>query len=168
MGIGKYFHREKSGSPTVSKSRSRATSAGAANHGLQSSRYESMPDAGLPQTGTYPIKGNNSTAAVASQKTPFRGSNDPRSSQILRPETSPAQPITTITGPTTTTTTTTTFMPPRIPTPKTTNNNLQFFNQEQPQMPNKSLSPDSRRMLQDSGLEQNFSGLSMGDDRGWS
>ena len=167
MGIGKYFHREKSGSPQPSKTRSRATSAGAADHGLQSSRYESMPDAGLPQTGTYPIKGNNSTAPGPSQKAPFRGPMDPRSSQSVRPETSPAHPITTITGPTTTTTTTTTFMPPRIPTPRTTNNNFQFFDQEQSRTPNKSVSPDNRNRMQDTGLEQNLSGLRIGDERCW-
>ena len=163
MGIGKYFHRDKSDSPKQSKSRSRATSVGAIDPRLQTSRYESMPAAGLPQTGTYPIKGNNSTSAVTSQKPPFRSSNDPRSSQSTRPETAPTNRATT------TTTTTTTTLAPRIATPKRSNNNFsdyQFFDQDQPAMPARdtSISPDTRRMQQDSGLDQTFAGLKLGHD----
>ena len=152
MGIGKFFHRDKSDSPQRSKSRSRATSVGANDASFQSSRYESMPGGELPQTGTYPHKGNNSNPPVTGQKPPYRNSMDPRSGQNARPGTSPQPFTTTTTGPTTTTTTTTSFMPPRIPTPKTNNNSFQFFDQDQQRIPDR---------------DQSFSGLKLGNDAGW-
>ena len=165
MGIGKYFHRDKSDSPKETKSRSRATSFGAIDPSLQTSRYEAMPPAGLPQTGTYPIKGNNSTAAVAGQKSAYRHpqSVDNRTNQTSRPETAPAHPITT-----TRTTTTTTTTAPRLETPMMNNkssfSDYRFFEQEQPSVPDRGASLDNRKMLQDTGLEQNFSGMNIKND----
>ena len=165
MGIGKYFHRDKSGSPKEAKARSRATSFGAIDPSLQTARYESMPPAGLPQTGTYPIKGNNSTAAVAGQKSALRHSMDNRPNQTSRPETAPSHHATT-----TRTTTTTTTAAPRIPTPKTNNNNFSdyhFFDQDQPNLPtNRGPSPNTRQMQRDSGLVHDFSALDVGDNQG--
>ena len=162
MGIGKYFHRDKSDSPKESKSRSRATSFGAVDPSLQTSRYESMPPSDLPKTGTYPLKGNNSTAAVTGQKSAFRQSMDNRPNQNSRPETAPSSHTIT-----TRTTTTTTTLAPRISIPKMNNNNFsdyQFFDQDQPAIPDRGSSFDQRRMQPDTGLEQNFSGMRLGND----
>ncbi|KAL8783005.1 MAG: hypothetical protein Q9195_009510 [Heterodermia aff. obscurata] len=163
MGIGKYFHRDKSDSPKETKNRSRATSFGAIDPSLQTSRYEAMPPAGLPQTGTYPIKGNNSTAAVAGQKSAYRQSVDPRPNQTARPDTAPAYPITT-----TRTTTTTTTTAPRIETPKmnpqSTFSDYRFFERDQPSVPDRGASLDNRKMQQGTGLEQNFAGMSLKND----
>ncbi|KAL8822206.1 MAG: hypothetical protein Q9191_007053 [Dirinaria sp. TL-2023a] len=62
MGIGKYLHRKKGDSPQQPQ-RSRATSQGATGSKLGTTRYEATPPGSLPQTGSYPIRGNNSTAA---------------------------------------------------------------------------------------------------------
>lgn len=160
MGIGKYFHRDKSDSPKETKTRSRATSFGAIDPSLQTSRYEAMPPAGLPQTGTYPIKGNNSTVAVAGQKSAYRQSADNRPNQTSRPETAPAHPITT-----TRTTTTTTTTAPRIEIPRVNNKNsfsdYRFLEQDQPSVPDRGASLDNRRMQQGTGLEQTFSGMNI-------
>ena len=164
MGIGKYFHRDKSDSPKETKSRSRATSFGAIDPSLQTSRYEAMPPAGLPQTGTYPIKGNNSTVAVASQKSAYRQSIDNRPNQTSRPETAPAYPISTTTRTTTTTTTTA----PRLETPKMGNNgnfsDYRFFEQDQPSVPDRGASLDNRKIQQGTGLEQKFAGMNIKND----
>ena len=163
MGIGKYFHRDKSDSPKETKNRSRATSFSAIDPSLQTSRYEAMPPAGLPQTGTYPIKGNNSTAAVASQKSAYRQSVDNRPNQTSRPETAPSYPITT-----TRTTTTTTTTAPRLETPKMNNKNnfpdYRFFEQNRPSVPDRGTSLDNRKMQQDTGLERNFAGMNIKND----
>ena len=160
MGIGKYFHREKSDSPKLSKSRSRATSLGANDPGFQSSRYEAMPPAGLPQTGTYPIKGNNSSAAITAQNPALQRPMDNRPLHNNRPETAPSHRATT-----TTTTTTTTTSAPRIETPKMSGN-FHFFDQEQPGVPARGASLDNRRMRQDTGLEHDLSGMNLGHDTG--
>lgn len=166
MGIGKYFHRDKSHSPKASKNRSRATSFGEIDPSLQTSRYEAMPPAGLPQTGTYPLKGNNSTAAVTGQNSAFRHSMDNRHDRSTRPETAPSHPTTTTTR--TTTTTTTTAAPPRIETPNTNNNynfsDYQFFDHDQQDIPDRGNSLENRRMQQDTGLELNFSGMRLANE----
>ena len=124
-----------------------------------------MPSAGLPQTGTYPIKGNNSTVAVAGQKAAYRQSVDNRPNQTSRPDTAPAHPITT-----TRTTTTTTTTAPRIEIPRVNNKNsfsdYRFFEQDPPSVPDKGPSVDNRRMQQGTGLEQTFSGMNITNKTG--
>lgn len=67
----KLFHRKKTSapsSPDQTPVRSRPT--GDVNHDptLRTSRYESTTSAGLPQTGQYPLKGNNSSVALQGRR----------------------------------------------------------------------------------------------------
>ncbi|KAL8723530.1 MAG: hypothetical protein Q9225_000165 [Loekoesia sp. 1 TL-2023] len=62
----KFFHRKKNSapsSPEQTPSRSRQTEDFNADPGLRTSRYESTAPADLPQTGQFPLKGNNSSVS---------------------------------------------------------------------------------------------------------
>lgn len=92
MGIGKYLHRKKGDSPQQPQ-RSRATSAGASETTFGTTRYEATALGSMPQTGSYPLKGNQSTAAVTSQRASARNSIDDRGFQTIRPGSEPSQPM---------------------------------------------------------------------------
>lgn len=150
MGIGKYLHRKKGDSPQQPQ-RSRATSQGANDSPLGTTRYEATAPGSLPETGSYPIRGNNSTAAVTSRRASMRNSMDDRGNQNTRPETAPSYPIGN--------TAARTEAPP--------DNDFQFFDQPSPSM----TAPRQQQQQyqgsgMDTGLAQGISDLNINNDTG--
>lgn len=71
--LKKLFHRKKDHSPEQPLHESRKSAAATSSPALQTSLYDSAPAAGAPQTGSYPIKGNNSSGALPKRKSSLRG-----------------------------------------------------------------------------------------------
>ncbi|KAL8782516.1 MAG: hypothetical protein Q9213_005319 [Squamulea squamosa] len=67
----KLFHRKKNSapnSPEQTPPRSRPATDVNSDPNLRTSRYESTSSAALPQTGQYPLKGNNSAVALSGRR----------------------------------------------------------------------------------------------------
>lgn len=82
--LKKIFHRKKDHSPEQQSSerslqKSRKSAAATSSPALQTSLYDSALVGGAPQTGSYPIKGNNSSGALPKRKSSLRahGLEDP-------------------------------------------------------------------------------------------
>ena len=165
MGIGKYLHRKKGDSPSPQQPnrQSRVISQGNSASGLGTSRYEATAPGSAPETGSYPIRGNNSSAAVTGGKSSIRNSMDNRGPQSARPETAPSRP--------------TSKTAPRLETPPNNHySDYHFFDHPQasPQTRTQTTTtttvtrshPTSRQMEADAGLSQDFSGLNINHDSG--
>lgn len=165
MGIGKYLHRKKGDTPSPQQPsrQSRVVSQGNTDSALGISRYEATAPGSKPETGSYPIRGNNSTAAVNSRRGSIRNSMDTRSNQPTRPDTAPSHPV----GSTA----------PRLETPP--NNNYadyHFFDQPPTNTQTRTQTTTTtttfagrqqqRQMEADSGLARDFSGLNLGSNSG--
>ena len=149
MGIGKYLHRKKGDSPQQPQ-RSRATSQGANDSSLGATRYEATAPGSLPETGSYPLRGNNSTAAVTNRGVSLRNSMDAHGNQNIRPESAPSYPAANTA--------------PRLETPP--DNDFHFFDQRQPNM----TAPRQKQPHQDTGVDtglaHGISSLNIGNDPG--
>ena len=165
MGIGKYLHRKKGDSPSPQQPdrQSRVISQGNSDSGPGTSRYEATVPGSAPETGSYPIRGNNSSVAVTGGKSSIRNSMDNRGPLSARPETAPSHP----TGNTV----------PRLETPPNNHySDYHFFDHPQasPQTRTQTTTtttvtrshPTSRQMEADAGLSQDFSGLNINHDSG--
>ena len=161
MGIGKYLHRNKGDTPSPQQPnrQSRAISQGATDSALETSRYEATAPGSTPETGSYPIRGNNSTAAVTSRRGSIRNSMDRRGHQSGRPDTAPSHPA----GSTA----------PRLATPPNNDfSDYHFFDQPHTSTSTRTQTTTTvfggqhptRQMEADSGLAQDFSRLSMNND----
>ena len=89
----KLFHRKKTSTPSSpDQTPPRTRTAGDLNGdpALRTSRYESTSSAALPQTGQYPLKGNNSAVALPGRRseTYSRGHSAGRVEPSPRPSTS--------------------------------------------------------------------------------
>ena len=62
--IKKLFHRRRDSDAEGSPQRTRATMSDRSDPGLPSSRYESTKPGELPQTGDYPVKGNDNSVIL--------------------------------------------------------------------------------------------------------
>ena len=145
MGIGKYLHRKKADSPQQPQ-RSRATSQGASSAPLGTTRYEAIAPGSLPETGSYPIRGNNSTAAVTN-----RNSMDHRDNQNTRPDSAPSYPV---------------GNPPNR-TEAPPNNEFQFFDERPPSMAApRQQQPQYHGSGVDTGLAQGISSLNINNGSG--
>lgn len=79
--IKKIFHRNKDDGPEETAQRTRAPASASSDPAIRTSLYESTAAGGLPQTGDYPIKGNDSTVLLqAARKTSTRSMRSRRSS----------------------------------------------------------------------------------------
>jgi len=164
MGIGKYLHRKKDDSPSPQHSDHgpRAVSQGDADTALGISRYEATAPGSSPETGAYPIKGNNDTATVTRRRGSIRNPIDPRGNQSPRPETAPAYSATSTA--------------PRLETPPNSDfSDYHFFDQPQTSTQTRTQTttttvsgrqPQNRQLEADTGLALNFSDLNMNDDPG--
>lgn len=163
MGIGKFLHRKKGDTPSPQhpNRQSRAVSQGDADNALGTSRYEATAPGSSPETGAYPIKGNNNTAAVTSRKGSIRDSMDRRGNQSSRPDTAPAYPAASTA--------------PRLQTPPNSDfSDYHFFDQPQTSTQTRTQTtttttvsgrpPRTQKMNTDTGLARNFSDMSMNDD----
>lgn len=81
--IKKIFHRKKDHQSAQSLQQSQSSAAATSTPALRTSPYDSTSAGGLPQTGAYPIKGNNSSSALRKRKSSLhnRGHED----QIVDP-----------------------------------------------------------------------------------
>ncbi|KAL8997426.1 MAG: hypothetical protein Q9169_003289 [Polycauliona sp. 2 TL-2023] len=91
----KLFHRKNKSTPsspdqTPPRSRSRPAGDVSGDPSLRTSRYESTASAGLPQTGQYPLKGNNSAVALHGRRsdTYSRGHTNGEVEPVPRPSSS--------------------------------------------------------------------------------
>ena len=77
--IKKLFHRKKDASSEEPLQRTQMSNAARSSPALRTSLYDTVPAGGTPQTGPYPIKGDNSSAVlqkrISSQRN--RGPSDP-------------------------------------------------------------------------------------------
>lgn len=79
--IKKIFHRNKDDGPEQTVQRTRAPASAGSDPAIRTSLYESTTAGGRPQTGDYPIKGNDSTVLLqAGRKTSTRSMRSRRSS----------------------------------------------------------------------------------------
>lgn len=163
MGIGKYLHRKKDDSPSPQQSDRgpRAVSQGDADTALGTSRYEATAPGSSPETGTYPMKGNNNTA-VPRRRGSIHNPVDPRGNQFSRPETAPPYSAASTA--------------PRLETPPTNDfSDYHFFDQPQTSTQTSTQTttttvtgrqPQDRQMEADTGLALNFSNKNMNHDPG--
>lgn len=70
--LKKLFHRKKDHSSEEPLHQSRNSAAATSSPALQTSLYDSAPAGGAPQTGSYPIKGNDSSGALPKRKSSLR------------------------------------------------------------------------------------------------
>lgn len=79
--IKKIFHRNKGSGSEETAPRTRAPASAGSDPAIRTSLYESTTAGGRPQTGDYPMKGNDSTALLqADRKTSTRSLRSRRSS----------------------------------------------------------------------------------------
>lgn len=71
--LKKIFHRKRDHSSEQPLHESQKSAAATSSPALQTSLYDSAPAGGAPQTGSYPIKGNNSSGALPNRKSSLRG-----------------------------------------------------------------------------------------------
>ena len=71
--LKKLFHRKKDDSSEQSLDQSRRSAAATSSPTLQTSLYDTAPAGGAPQTGSYPIKGNNNSGVLPKRKSSLRG-----------------------------------------------------------------------------------------------
>ena len=70
--IKKIFHRKKVQSSEQPLQQSQSSTAATSTPALRTSLYDSIPAGGSPKTGAYPIKGNNSSAALPKRRSSLR------------------------------------------------------------------------------------------------
>lgn len=77
--IKKLFHRKKDTSSEEHLQQTHMSNAARSSPALRTSLYDTVPTGGPPQTGPYPIKGDNSSAVLQKRKASQRnrGPSDP-------------------------------------------------------------------------------------------
>lgn len=70
--IRKIFHRKKDQLSEKPLQRSQRSAAATSSPALRTSLYDVAPQGGTPQTGDYPIKGNNSSAIFHNRRASLR------------------------------------------------------------------------------------------------
>lgn len=101
--IKRLFHRKKDASSETPLYRSQRSNAAQSSPALRTSLYDSVPAGGPPQTGSYPIKGDNSSIALQKRNSirHRRGPSDPIHGPFNSPSlnSSPQRPKSTDPGP---------------------------------------------------------------------
>ena len=77
--IKKLFHRKKDSSAEPHLQHTQKSDAARSSPALRTSLYDTVPTGGPPQTGSYPIKGDNTSVTVQKRKSSQRnrGPSDP-------------------------------------------------------------------------------------------
>ncbi len=159
--VKKMFHRKKDEDTDEPPQRTHAPATASSDPAIRTSLYESTTPAGLPQTGDYPIKGNDSSVILqAGRKSSVRSMRRSlsRGSQNNTPYQAPAPTRNDVARKT----------PRMSPPPSNVNNQSSYDTYDPYQKTSSPMSGQDNRpqRLSRTPLDQEFAGLNLGTRQG--